>query len=252
MILNINRLSNQIDLVNESIKNYEMTIYDTLSIVKNMSYSWQDGWTESYFKNIDIQIDDVNNLIDILNNVLTVLRNIYSNYRLVASMIRGFNGVINTNDFYIYASDDEQTRMYKRNVLNAINNAEDNIAYSILRIPSINIMVLNYNNLNKNNNPGDFIGMQDNMPNEINKFDMKKNSVRDLTNKLMYSLNSTLNTYNSYNANKLKIKIDQINNDLNNINISLDNAYELVSKRRDDIKNMVADLTKETNRIGKR
>ena len=53
MFINLNKLNQNILLISSSIKEYETTIYDVLSDIKNTFYYWNDGYTEHFFRNID-------------------------------------------------------------------------------------------------------------------------------------------------------------------------------------------------------
>lgn len=248
MYINVNRLSNIVGSANNSINNYENVIYDTISTLKNMKYSWNDGYTNSFFRNVDRQINYVGYIIDEMNEILRIIRYISNSYSNLARYIPNYNGVINSDNFNIGNTDSEDY-LNNLNIQININNIEDTIASIIARDRNSNISMITYNNLDKVDEKNDFIGMQDNMKDEIKAFDLKKNNARAYADSVINTLSIDTGTYNSSNYHKIINLVDKLSYDVNIINHSLDNAYNYIISRQRELKKLVSDLSNDVNQI---
>ena len=151
MFINLNKLNQNILLISSSIKEYETTIYDVLSDIKNTFYYWNDGYTEHFFRNIDKEIQDVDAIMDCLDKTIRFLNNLksiyYNVYKQQKEIINSSNMVVNSNYFYIRESDEDVVKEKKMRISRLIRNNEDNISYLISRLGNPLIQNISYDNL---------------------------------------------------------------------------------------------------------
>lgn len=248
MLVNVNRIYNVVGVANNNINNYENMIYDTISTLKNMKYSWNDGYTNSFFRNVDKQVNYIGSIIDEMKDILKIIRYISNSYSNLSRYIPNYNGIINSDNYNIHVEDYEES-IKNLNIQVNINNIEDSIASFIAREKSSNINMITYNNLDRVDEKNDFIGMKDDMKDQIKMFDIKKNNSKVAADNVINSLFFDMSIYNSSNYHRLKGLIDHLSYDVNTINSSLDNAYNYIINREREIKKMVNDLENDVNQI---
>ena len=234
MVININGLNRINGSIINDIKDFESYIYDLLSTVKNMSFYWHDGYTASFFKKIDGQQADINDLINSLyklSNSLRVISTYYNSINYSKGNI-GSWGWVNTEDFYARDGDDEDMINRKRSLLYRNWHAEDDIAYNLnsVRVPFVS--AVNFNSLDKNGKKSDFVGMKDNMTTEINKLKSKIGVFGSYENKLVSDLYSVGRFYESSNVRRFNLRVDSVNDSINRIKNNFVNACAYVENRK--------------------
>lgn len=248
MVININGLNRLNDSINSDIKDFESYIYDLLSTVKNMSFYWHDGFTASFFRKIDRQQADINDLINSLyklSNSLRVISTYYNGINYSKGNI-GSWGWVNTEDFYAREGDDEDMINRKRSLLYRNWYAEDDIAYNLngVRVPFVS--TINFSSLDKSSEKSDFVGMQDNMATEINKLKSKVGVFGTYANKLVSDLYSVGSVYESNNVRRFNFRVDSVSDSINRLNSNFSNACAYVENRKKTYKatfeNLASDI----------
>ena len=243
MMINISNLNSKIDELQKNIDDYETKIYDTLSSVKNMSFYWSSGYTTSFFNKINDEYQNINELIDNLHKVLELmisLSNFYTSLSEdISSKLGLSNKIVNTNDLRINSNDDERTIELKRSFINSINAKENDVAYLISRIKVKSIPKIDFDSLEKNYAESDFLGMKDEMNDQIKILDMKK----DLSSKssiiLIKSLSTSVNDYHSSNSGRINKVLNEIIESINSDNININEAYIYIINTKKKIKSFV-------------
>ena len=251
MYINVNRLTHRIEAITNSYKYYETILFDTLSCIKNMKYFWKDGYTNSFFKNIDKQLNNVNNLTDEIIGILDIIKSVANNYARLGISINDYTGIISSDNYTYNGLDIDENQVYKNNIYREINNIEDNISAYISKRSFFTINIISYYGLDKEEDNSDFIGMQDNMPNEIKRLELKISNLKSACISLINSFQIDLNIYNSPNCYKIKKLIEQLNNDLSNTNNSIDNAYNYIKRREIDTYKLTDTLLNNVNKISR-
>ncbi len=234
MVININGLNRLNDSINQDIRDFESYIYDLLSTVKNMSFYWHDGYTTSFFNRIDRSQADINDLVDSLyklSNSMRVAVTYYNSINYSKGEI-GAWGWVNTDDFYVRQDDDDEMKNRKRILWYRSWYAEDDISYNINGVSVPFVSSIDFNNLDVNNDMADFVGMQDNMADEINKFKSKIEAFGMYANKLVGDLYSLGSVYDSSNVGRFTSKADAVNDSINKLYSNFSNACLYVDGRR--------------------
>lgn len=247
MEINVNGLNKLNDSINRDIKDFESYVYDLLSTVKNMSFYWHDGYTTSFFNQINGLQEDVNELVNSLYSILNLLRAIYSYYNNI-NYIKGDIGrfgIVDDDDFYEKPYDDEITLKKKKSIRNKIIYAEDDISYGIGRIFVFLVRSVSFNNLELNKDSSDLLGMQENMNDELNKFKTKIESFTIHSEGLVNDLYSVQKVYESVNMRKILTKIDSISNSMNILNVNFRNAIDYIHSRKKEYASMFEDMALE-------
>ena len=247
MEINVNNLNKLNDLLNRDIKDFESYIYDLLSVFKNMSFYWHDGYTTSFFNRIDDMQEDVNDLFNSLYSLLNSLRVAYSYYNSInySKDDIGVFGVVKEDDFYDKSYDDEAMLEKKRNIRNKIAYAEDDISYNMDRVEISFVRDSNFSNLDLNKDSNDMVGMQEEMEDELNKCKAKVDSFSSSASNLISDLYSLKNIYNSVNIKKYLIKVDEVNDSINRLNVNFNSAIDYINERRKVYSNIFDDLASE-------
>ena len=246
MFINLNKLNQNILLISSSIKEYETTIYDVLSDIKNTFYYWNDGYTEHFFRNIDKEIQDVDAIMDCLDKTIRFLNNLksiyYNVYKQQKEIINSSNMVVNSNYFYIRESDEDVVKEKKMRISRLIRNNEDNISYLISRLDNPLIQNILFDNLELSNDKSKkFVGMLNEMSQKISNIQSKYKNFKIYNDRLMNSFNDISNCYNSKNTKNLVKYIENLINNLYIINNNLNLAIEYMVYRQNEISNKLID-----------
>ena len=250
MIIKLNEFNGQIEDIKRNIKDYEMHIYETISTAKNMSYYWKDGYTSVFFKKVDDMLQTTNDLVNSLYRSLSSLQSISSFYHSInakRSYLLGHGGsTINSSYYIVQSDDDEDVASKKRSIYNSIQSAEDHISsmLSNMRVPFVSR--IDFNSLEKQSAIGnEFVGMLDNVPNEIKILEQKCVDARNSSNNLKNSFGGILSYYTSGNTDKISNNINQINDSLHSLDLNLNNACEYITVRREKYKKAIAKIVEE-------
>lgn len=251
MVINVNKLGKLTGSVRSDIKNYETYIYDLLSTLKNMKFYWYDGYTTSFFKQVDDMGHDINDLINALYSMLDSLNVISSNYSSInhSKGNIGSWGIVRTSDFYIREDDDEEMIDRKNSLMRKVSRAEDNVSGGISKIKSFLCRNFSFTDFSVSRENSNLLGMKDNMATEIKKFSSKLSSYNKYSNPLISDLYSLGNIYSSSNVRNFSAKVDVIQDSLNRLNRNFNNAYTYVENRKKTYKKTFENLAKETRNI---
>lgn len=251
MIVNVNKLNGICNEINGSIGNYEAYIYDTLSSVKNLSFYWNDGYTKSFFNAIDKTQQSINDVVDFLHSLSNVLRTVVSNYSSInySKGDIGLYGWVNSSDFIINECDEDDIKSKKSYLMNRTSYVEDEISSNVNQVGDITINSVDFNSLDIDKDRKDFVGVQDNMYDEINKIKSKLSKSRIYIDRLSNCLYSVPSAYNSINSKKILAKADMIIDSINRIDSHLNQACNYVESRRNEYKHVFSDLANEIKRV---
>jgi len=233
MLVDINKLSKLNNLLHDDLMNFENYIYDLLSIVKNMSFYWHDGYTVSFFGKINNVQNDVADLINSLYSLLNCLMSVYSHYNNINELKGdiGLWGIVNSDNFSINEMDDENMAIKKNILNNKVMYAEDDISFNLNKVKDIVVQAIEFKNLEINNDSSDFVGMDDIMSTEIERFNEKLLFFNSYSTKLISDMYSLPKIYQSVNSNKFMSKVELINDSFNMIEKNFFNAYEYINER---------------------
>lgn len=253
MEIRIKKFDEQLHLIKNELKNYEYNVYEAISIINNMHFYWNDGYTKSFFSKINKTTQDLNNVIDYLHHVVSSLETISTRYNSINSRIDNYFGcyetVINSAYYIIDESDNEEIANRKSIISDYIVEAEDAIGSVLSRFEKIYVWRANYDSLDRENDQNDFLGMLDNMPNEIRRLEQKNREVSSSFVQLKASLMPIISLYNSSNSGRLSKIIDNANENMHSISDNLESAYEYVISRREAYQNLFSEMANDAGNI---
>lgn len=254
MMINIIKYSKQVEIIKKNIKDFEYAIFQTVSTAKNVSYYWNDGYTQSFFSEIDKENQYTNELINVLYHVLslmTLLSTTYSDINIQKQYLLDISGGIIDSDDFIIKDDDEETIDKKNQINNMIINAEDKIADMISKINVPYIKKLNFENLDIQKPNQGFIGMLEGIDTEIKKVESGTQEAKRSCDALKDSLYSTISLYNSINNRKISRIINELDDGLQTLIVNLENSYNYIKDRKNTYKNLFEKSTNSINRLEK-
>ena len=257
MVININKFDKQVENIKNDMKNYESNIYEALTVINNMSHYWNDNYTKSFFKKINQLNQNVNELIDCMHSFIVYLKTISSDYHYVNSKKRNLFGqispIIDSGAYVINSSDDEDTSNKKKELSNSITDAEYQIGSMIFKLIVPYVEKLYFDNLDeeRSDNLNEFVGMINNMPIEIKKYEQKKHDVSASSDRLKDSLSTIISLYDSKNSRRLTQIINEINEALYIINSNLNRAYEYIIARKAKYEKLFSEITDDASKIWK-
>ena len=124
-------------------------------------------------------------------------------------------------------------------------NIEERISNIIFKISIPHIKKTYFDDLSSENPNKGFVGMLDEIDNEINRFGVNVQDMTNSSNKFKESLYDILAYYNSKSSNKIKNIIEDIDVEIKTLNTNLKNAFEYVYNRKKDYKELFDEFTKE-------
>ena len=111
MMIDVIQYSRQVEKTRNDIKEYETTIYDVISNIKNLTFYWNDGYTKSFFKKIDKLAIFTNDFANCLYNFLTLMTFLSTKYNLINKKANALfnlsNSIIKIDDYIVTETDDE-------------------------------------------------------------------------------------------------------------------------------------------------
>lgn len=138
MMININKFDNQVEKIKNDAKNYEINVYQTLSVIKNMTQYWNDGYTKAFFRKVDQMLSGTNETTDFIYNIISYLKIISSDYNTTnyrRGRIFGYSdSTINLDHFIIYNGDDEEIANKKSIISNSIIENENHIESVVFKL----------------------------------------------------------------------------------------------------------------------
>ena len=250
MVINIDGFNSQISDIKNSIKDYEINIYESLSIAKNISYYWKDGYTPAFFKKIDDILQNTNELVNSLYRFSTVLQSISSQYNAINNergYLLGHGGsTINSNYYIVQSGDDENVASCKRRIYNSIQNAENNIASLLSGCSIPYVSKIDFGDLEKQSAKGnDFVGMLNNIPDELNILEQKNVDAKNSSNNVKNIIDDIPSLYQSSNSSKIAGQINEIKEALYAIDENLRNACDYIRMRREKYKEAISKIAEE-------
>lgn len=248
-MINVNKFSEQFLNIKTNFKEYEFKIFQTLSIAKNLSFYWNDGYTKAFFSEINKEIHSANDLIDSIYRLCSLFSFVQVVYNDVHSKQAEFLGiyssVINPNDFIIQNKDDSEMATKKRYLYNKVINIEENISDVIFQISIPYIKKISFEDLSTENSNKDFVGMLDEIENEINRLGINVQDMFNVSDKLKKSLYDILAYYNCKNGNSVEKIVEDIEDGINTLNTNLKNAFEYVYNRKKGYKELFDEFSEE-------
>lgn len=254
MVINLNKLNQLISTIRSTIKDYELSAYDVLSNIKNTFYYWHDGYTESFFQNIDKERLNVDDIISCLYKLLDLLSNLKVFYiplnNLIKEIINYNSMVIDLDYFLIKSSDDDLTKEKKQKITRKIKNIENDMEHMISRLSIPFVSRIAFDNLDLSNvKYSDFVGMTNEMNKKIQDIQLKYRNYQILNDKIMAVFKNIANVYNSKNTRKIIAKVDELNHSIHILNTNLNSSIDYMTKRHYEISkiliNNLLDMTKK-------
>ena len=254
MMININKFDNQVEKIKNDAKNYEINVYQTLSVIKNMTQYWNDGYTKAFFRKVDQMLSGTNETTDFIYNIISYLKIISSDYNITnyrRGRIFGYSdSTINSDHFIIYNGDDEETANKKSIISNSIIENENHIESVVFKLCKPNTQKMDFENLDKDSiEQNEYVGMLGNMNNEIKQLEQKKQDTVNASDKLNDSFAAIVDLYNSKNTKKINQAISDVADSLYIINNNIEKAYEYVITRKEKYKSLFSDITASTSTI---
>ena len=254
MRINLKIVSSVIDEINNNLSNYEIASSEMLSTIKNMNYYWQDGYTLSFFKKVEEETQDTYDLIESIYNLLKDLKFLLLTYqslsnRIISKFPNLDSQIINSNDFIITGLENEEEAENKKDINNSIFEIEEEISYSLSKINIPFIKAISFDSLDHSNENCNFLGMKDNIKNEIKKTEKLNDDSKKYSEYLIDELNNFTNNYNTKNLKKLKNIIDSISISIFQNKNNLNNTYNYIIRREKEYINLINNLVNEINQI---
>lgn len=253
MTISVYRFDEQLDAIKNNLRNYEFIIFDTVSTAKNVSFYWNDGYTNSFFSEIDKEIHFTNDLINTLYHLCSSLTSISMLYNDINQKKRNLLGlagsVVDLNHFVVSVNDEEEIAARKRYLYNKTVNAEDRISQLLSRVDVPFIRKITFDNLSIEPANQGFIGMLAGIDNEIQKLEINVQNAMEKSNVLKNSLYAIASFYNSRNSGKITDIVENFEKELQTLNSNLERAVEYIRNRKTTYENMVAEIAKKAEDI---
>lgn len=249
-MININKFNDQFSGVKMHFQDYELKVFETLSIAKNLSFYWNDGYTKSFLSEINKEIQFTNDLINSIYDLCSLFAYAIMLYNDINSkqgeLLGIYSNIVNTNDFIVQSNDDNETATKKSYLYNKTIDIEDKISSDIFKLNIPYIKRINFDDLSAESPEKGFIGMLDGIDNEINKLHISIQDTVKATNLLKENLYEILVYYNSTNSNKLKKIVEDLEKEFNTLNVNLENVFEYIYSRKNDYSKLFEELANET------
>lgn len=236
--------------------NYELVLYDYISIIKNIKNYWNDGYTLSFFNKFNVLINDSDDIINSINKVNNMLEVCYSSYNKLSSEItNNFNydkNIIYSEMFKISDyNNDKKTTIKKREIYNYISEIEENISILISKVKIPFIENISFNQLDNDDSyqENDFSGMKENVYNLIKKAD---NTLKNLYKYMVLLCDDLSSLCNYYFPNNQKQFRNLINNCIDNFKFSYlneKNAFLYIVDRANKYSDGINYLLEDTAHI---
>lgn len=245
MIISIDKFRSQTDKTIHDAKELELTMYDIFSTVKNMSVYWNDSYTQSFFQVINKEVKIVDELFNSFDKFLDVMKTITSRYTSLrdgAISQIGYTDIINSFNYVPNEADESTIAKLKSSITLTINTIEDDVADMLSKIEPFENANISFDNLDFNSEKSDFVGMADNMPEEIKKMEIKLELLRRKSDLLLEGLYSLALLYSSHNSSIIVEKIEDIKVSIEILSSDLFRALEYIRSRQDSYKQLFANL----------
>lgn len=249
MTIDIYKFNEQVEIIKSNLQDYEFVVYDTVSAAKNVSFYWNDGYTQSFFTEIDKEIQFTNDLVNALYCLCFSLMSISMLYTDInqkkKSLLGSSDNIINLNYFTVSSDDEEEIASRKRYLYNKVIDVEDRIASLLSRVDVPFIRQMSFNNLSVERPNQGFIGMLTGIDKEIQKLQISVQSAKKNCDVLKENLYLICETYNSKNSSKIRNIVTNFEKELQTLNFNLENAIEYIVIRKNAYENVVNKIAKE-------
>lgn len=254
MVINNYKFNEQVETIKKNIRDYEFIVFNTVSIAKNLSYYWNDGYTKSFFSEIDKEIEYTNDLIYTLYRLcssLTLVSAMYNDIGEKEKNLLGFSSnIIDLNNFIVQEDIDNEDVISKKQYLyNKTISTEEIISVLLSKIDVPFTRKLYFDNLSVQKEDPGFIGMLSGIDNEIKKLELNIESVKNNSDLLKISLYNITESYSSNNSETIKNIVEKIESELHTLYFNFEKTVGYIQTRKSEYKNMLEDLAQQTRKI---
>lgn len=88
MEIKVSRIKEELSELNTLIEDYELSYLNLYNIVNDMTNYWQDGYSERFFKDVEIKKINVSNTIEEIKNIKDVYKYLVSKYESIGNTIK--------------------------------------------------------------------------------------------------------------------------------------------------------------------
>lgn len=242
MFINLNKLNQNIIMIQNDFKYYEASIYDLLSEIKNTFYFWNDGYTQHFFRNVDKGIQDVDTIVDSLDGIIEFLNNLKSVYFMVYNkqkeVVDKNNMVVNSDNFNILETDSDEIKEKKKEIGQLIKENEENISYLISRLSKPLVQIISFDNLEiLSDRSKSFVGMREEMDKKVPDIQSRYNNFKIYSDKIVNDFSDIRNCYSSKNTKRIVKYIRGIVESAYMTDSNLNSAVNYIVYRHNEIRN---------------